>query len=199
MLHQPLEKADLIFVLGSRDIRVAEYAAKLFFDGWAPLVVFSGAFGRLTKQYFPKPEAEMFADAAMNLGVPKDKILVENQSTNTGENVLFTKKLLEEKGITVKKLISVQKPYMERRTKATIEKQWPEVGVIVTSPPIEYEEFPNAMITKDQMINGLTGDLQRLKVYGERGWQTPQEIPDEVWQAYEQLVAVGYSHRLVNE
>jgi len=39
-----LEKADCILVLGSSDIRIAEYGAKLFFDGWAPLIIFSGGF-----------------------------------------------------------------------------------------------------------------------------------------------------------
>lgn len=197
LLHQPLEKADLIFVLGSRDLRVAEYAAELFLARYAPLVVFSGAFGKVSAQFFPKPEAEMFAETATKLGVPADKIIVENQSTNTGENILFTKHLLEEKGINVKKLIALQKPYMERRTYATIKKQWPEVELIVSSPPISYEDYPNEVITKDNLINGLTGDLVRLKIYADKGFQIPQEIPEDVWSAYEALVKLGYNRRLV--
>ena len=43
----------------------------------------------------------------------------------------------------------------------------------------------------------MVGDLQRIRVYAERGFQIPQEIPDEVWAAYEELVHAGYDSRLV--
>ncbi len=91
-MNQKLEKADVILALGSYDLRVAEHAAKLFLDGWAPLLVFSGGFGRLTPQEWRMPEAEKFAEVAMRMGVPHDKILIENKAANTGENILFSKK-----------------------------------------------------------------------------------------------------------
>ena len=37
----------------------------------------------------------------------------------------------------------------------------------------------------------MVGDLQRIRVYAERGFQIPQEIPDDVWLAYEELVRAG--------
>jgi hypothetical protein len=40
------------------------------------------------------------------------------------------------------------------------------------------------------------GDFQRIKVYGDNGFQVPQEIPDAVWSAFEALVARGYGERL---
>ncbi len=98
-MHHELKKADCIFVLGSHDTRVAEWAADLFLQGYAPYIVFSGGLGNFTRGVFKKPEAEIFADIAIQKGVPADKIIIENQSTNTGENVHFTKKLLEEKGL----------------------------------------------------------------------------------------------------
>jgi hypothetical protein len=45
----------------------------------------------------------------------------------------------------------------------------------------------------------MVGDFQRLLVYAERGWQTPQEIPDDVRAAYERLVAAGYTRHLIND
>lgn len=38
LMHQPLQKSDVIFVLGSRDTRVAEYAAQLYLEEWAPII-----------------------------------------------------------------------------------------------------------------------------------------------------------------
>lgn len=202
-MNQNLEKADAILVLGSYDLRVAVYAAKLFLDGWAPLIIFSGKegiiahTGQLTSELWGKPEAEAFADIAIRAGVPRDKILIENQATNTSENIQFTRKLLEEKGLKVQKFILVQKPYMERRSYATFKKRWPEKEVIVTSPPISFDEYPDKFKSKEMVINDIVGDLQRLKIYGEKDYSLPQDIPADVWAAYEKLVAMGYNKKLI--
>jgi uncharacterized SAM-binding protein YcdF (DUF218 family) len=192
-----LKKADAIFVLGSHDVRVGEYAVDLYFQGLAPFIIFSGGLGKLTIDHFNRPEAEIFADIAIKRGVPADKILVENKSGNTGENVLFVKKLLQEKRLDFQSFILVQKPYMERRTFATFKKLWPEKNFIVTSPPISFEDYPNEEISKAEFINIMVGDLQRIKIYPDLGYQISQEIPDDVWRAYEALIAAGYTGHLV--
>src|ERR1041384_5699686 len=96
MKHQ-VANADAILVLCSHDERVAERGAQLFLEGWAPLIIFSGGQGAITKNLWSEPEAERFARIAMNLNVPRESILIEAQSTNTGENIAFTKRLLAEK------------------------------------------------------------------------------------------------------
>ena len=119
LMNHRLEKADAILVLCSHDKRVAERGAELFLDGWAPLLIFSGGLGTITSEMWTEAEADQFANVAINLGVAREKILIENKSTNTGENVLFTKLLLAEKQLNPEKFILVQKPYMERRAYAT--------------------------------------------------------------------------------
>jgi len=114
-----LDKAECIIALGSHDTRVAERAAELLLEGWAPLLVCSGHLGALTRQMWTRPEAEVFADVAVGRGVPRDRILIESRSTNTGENVDFSRQLLAEHGLRPRRAIAVQKPYMERRTLAT--------------------------------------------------------------------------------
>ncbi len=147
-MHHPLQKADAIFALCSLDTRVAQRAAQLYLDGYAPLLIFSGGVGVLTAGRFSEPEAAVFASIARSMGVPESAIVVEPLSTNTGENVRFTHALLRERGIKVTRFILVQKPYMERRTYATFVKQWPgdgeEVAFSVTSPELGWEEYPNA-------------------------------------------------------
>ncbi len=197
LMHQTVRKADGIFVLGSNDARVVDRAVELFNQGYATFIVFSGNVGALTKNLFPKPEAEVFADKAKEMGIPEQAILIENRSTNTGENIRFTRELLKEKGLQVKSLILIQKPYMERRTYATYKNEWPELDGIVTSPQISFENYPTKDISKELMINLLVGDLQRIKLYAERGIQIPQEIPTEVWEAYKELVRQGYNKHLV--
>lgn len=200
-LGHELSRADAILVLCSHDIAVAERGARLFLDGWAPLLIYSGGLGSITKQLWTEPEADRFAAVAVSLGVPRERILIENRSTNTGENVTFTKHLLEERGIDPQKFIVVQKPYMERRAYATFRSQWPEKDLIVTSPQISFDDYlegySHESLSESEVVSIIVGDLQRIKVYGERGWQIPQEIPSGVWQAYLELVAAGYDSRLL--
>lgn len=196
MNHQ-LKKADCILVLGSNDARVAKRGAELFLTGWAPLIIFSGGSGKLTKHLFNKPEAQIFADVAVNMGVPKDKMFIEDKSTNTGENIEFVKKLITDKGLDINTFIVVQKPYMERRTFATFKKRWPEKEFVVTSPEIPYEECASEFVSKENCINIMVGDLQRIKIYPGKGFQIYQKIPSNVWDAFEKLVSLGYTKHLI--
>jgi len=198
-LHHALEAADCILVLGSHDPRVAARGAELFLAGWAPLLVFSGNLGALTSEIWDRPEAEIFADVAAAMGVPRERMLLESRSTNTGENVDFSRTLLDERGIHPTRAIVVQKPYMERRTHATFKQRWPELEVIVTSPQIAFDAYPNDAISREDVIHIMVGDLQRLIVYAEKGWSAPQAIPPQVMEAFDRLVEAGYTRRLIRD
>jgi uncharacterized SAM-binding protein YcdF (DUF218 family) len=197
-VHHSVEPADAILVLGSHDIRVAERGAELFLQDLAPLIVFSGNAGALTRGLWDRPEAEVFAEVARERGVPAERILLELRATNTGENVVFTRRLLEERGLLPRTALAVQKPYMERRALATFAARWPELDVRVTSPQIGYDDYPTVNIARENVIHIMVGDFQRLLVYAERGWQTPQQVPDEVRAAFERLVAAGYTRHLID-
>jgi uncharacterized SAM-binding protein YcdF (DUF218 family) len=196
-VNQQVEKSDCILVLGCHDTRVAERGAELYLQGWAPMMIFSGGLGRGTEGVWTQTEADKFADIAESIGVPREVILIENKSTNTGENILFTQKLLKEKGLDPQSFIIVQKPYMERRSFAVFKIRWPEKKFVVTSPQISFEDYPNDEILLEDVINIMVGDLQRIKIYPEKGFQIFQEIPDDVWQACERLVELGYNKDLI--
>ena len=137
--HQ-LAQSDAILVLCSHDTVVAARGAELFLEGWAPLLIFAGGLGAITRRLWREPEADQFARIAVEMGVPANRILIENRSTNTGANVLFTKQLLAERGLDPQAFIVVQKPYMERRSYATFRKVWPEKQVRVTSPRVSLDD-----------------------------------------------------------
>ena len=148
-----------------------------------------------------EPEADKFAAIAIGMGVPSDRILIERQSTNTGENVLFTKQLLADQGIEAQRFILVQKPYMERRSYATFKRHWPEPDLIVTSPRVSFDDYLNGYanqpVSMDDVIAIMVGDLQRIREYPAKGFQIPQHIPDDVWAAFEELVRAGYDKYLI--
>jgi uncharacterized SAM-binding protein YcdF (DUF218 family) len=203
LMNHEIAKADAILVLCSHDERVAERGAQLFLEGWAPLLIFSGGQGAITKTLWNEPEAERFARLAERLNVPRESILVEPNSTNTGENIKFTKRLLAERGLNPQKFILVQKPYMERRSYATFRKLWPEKELIVTSPQVSFRDYlsdyANGALSTADVVSIIVGDLQRIKLYPARGYQIPQEIPEEVWGAYEGLVRAGYDKYLIHK
>ena len=89
-MHQVPEKADCIVGFGNFNDNIARRAAELYLQGYAPKVLFTGGLGRNTEGLLPEPEAVRFAKVAMEAGVPREDILIEDRSTNTAENILFT-------------------------------------------------------------------------------------------------------------
>ncbi|KAJ7643789.1 DUF218 domain-containing protein [Roridomyces roridus] len=200
----PADPSTAIFVLCSFDTRVAIRAAELYHAGHGHHLIFSGNVSVLTSGRFTLSEAEHFANVAREMGVPEAAIIVEPRATNTGENVRFTSALLAERGLLsgperIRRFLLVQKPYMERRTYATFVKQWPnseEVEFSVTSPVLEWDEYLNEENDRGIVLNAMVGDLVRIREYPARGFQIPQEIPQDVWDAGQRLIAAGYNKHL---
>lgn len=189
-MNQQLKKADCIIGLGSVDTNVANIASELYLKGYADKVFFSGGLGKITNKIWNETEAEKFAKIAIKKGVPKEKIYIEKESTNTGDNFRFTKRMIEELQLDIKSCIVVCKPYDEKRARASFKKIMPEFEVIITSENISCEEYYRKNGT--EWINVLVGDIQRMKLFYEKGWQVKMDIPKDVWDAYEVLVKKGY-------
>jgi len=197
-LNQGLQKCDCVLAMGSHDLRVADYAASLVVEGWAPLIVCSGGLGRLTKGIWRESEAAKFSQIAEKAGISKSQILIEDRSTNTSENILFTKSLLEQNRLEIRSAILVHKPYMERRAFATARLYWPELKITVTSPNISFENYPTNEIPMENLIQIMVGDFQRILVYPEKGFQIPQEVSKEAIGSYEYLIEQGFNQYLVH-
>jgi uncharacterized SAM-binding protein YcdF (DUF218 family) len=193
-----LERREAIVAFGGHDLRVADWAAQLWLDGWAPKLVLSGGLGYHTSKIWHEPEARKFCRIAIERGVDADAILIEDQSRNSGENVARTRELLDMHGITLRRAICVQKPYLERRVLLTLKKQWPSCDFILASPPIQYERYPDPnIIDFDKLINELVGQVDRVEKYPSLGFTEKDEVPDHVLRAKSRLVELGYVRHLV--
>ncbi|MCE9615180.1 MAG: YdcF family protein [Lentisphaerae bacterium] len=193
-----VDPADCILVLGSHDLRVAERGAELFLAGLAPWLVMSGGLGNLTLGVWTEPEADRFARVACELGVPPGRILIENRSTNTGENIAYSRDLLRARGLDPQSFLVVQKPYMERRAFATFKQRWPEKDIRVTSPQIAFADYPTPDISMEDVIHIMVGDLQRIIEYPSKGFQIAQDVPPAIHAAFAELVRRGYTRHLIN-
>ena len=198
-LDQSLKRCDCVIAMGSHDLRVAEFAAELIMKNWAPLLVCSGGLGRLTSEIWQESEAAKFAKIALSSGVHKNQILIEDRSTNTGENILYSRSLLEGREIFIRSAILVHKPYMERRALATVQRYWPDLQAIISSPDLSFEDYPTEEIPLDEIIQIMVGDFQRILIYPEKGFQTRQEVTLESIQAFDLLRKNGFSKYLIDE
>ncbi len=200
-LHQKAEKADVIVGFGSFDDNVARRSVELYLQGYAPKILFTGGLGRCTEGLFTQSEAERFRDVAVSLGVPAENILLERKSTNTRENIEFTRELLEKTHTPHDSILGVHKPYMERRIDAAMGVYWPEQAFRVTSPimtiPEYLREAKRQGMTEQDAVAVIVGDFQRIDLYAKKGYQLPQDIPAEGWEAFHTLVAMGYDQQLV--
>lgn len=164
-----------------------------------PLVVFTGATSRTTRERMPSGEAEHYRERALELGVPTSAILVEPNARNTGESIRFSRALLAERGIDVSSVLLVSKPYEERRAYATARKLWPEVEIVSASAPMTLAEYVDSLGDARLVVDMLVGAQQRLLVYPKQGFMINQEVPAPVTAAYERLRAEGFTCRIVPE
>ena len=199
-LHQEPREADVIVGFGNFNTDIARRAAELYHQGLAPKILFTGGLGRNTEGLLPEPEAVRFARVAMECGVPEADILLEDQSKNTADNILFTKAMLEELSIPHGHILGVHQPFMERRIKAAMGVYWPELNFSVTSPQVTIPEYLRRAreqgVSENASISVIVGDFQRMELYAQKGWQLPQEIPAQCWESFRQLVAMGYDQQL---
>ncbi len=200
-----LEKADVIIGFGCADEAVGRRAAELYLAGYAPWLVFSGGLGKGTKGRLIKSEAEGYAAAAVAMGVPPERILLEKRSANTGENIAFTRRLLKEKGIFPRKVIAAHQPNMGARLRATLRKQWADENVAFLIAPADrsleayLDRLASSGVSEQEMVSNIVGDFQRMDIYARKGYQTPCEMPEAAWNAFHQLVKRGYDRYIIRE
>lgn len=87
---------------------------------------------------------------------------------------------------------------MERRTYATIQAQWPDLNVMVTSPQLNFASYCNETISRDEVISIMVGDLQRIIEYPKCGFMIEQEVPQEVTDAMQILIEAGFDQHLLD-
>jgi len=199
-MHQEPVKADVIVGFGNFNTDIARRAAELYHQGYAPKILFTGGLGRNTEGMLPEPEAVRFARVAVGCGVPEGDIILEAKSRNTKENIDFTRAILEEQGISHAHILGVHQPFMERRIVAAMGVYWPEQSFSVTSPRVTIPEYLRRAgeqgITENASVSVIVGDFQRIELYAKLGYQLPQYIPPEAWEAYHALVAMGFDKQL---
>lgn len=200
LVNNKIEKSDIIFVLGSHDIKVAYRAIELFKQWYADKILFSGWLWRLTsndENFKNTTEADKFWQIAIEKWISFKDIIIENKSKNTWENIKYSYELI--KNMDINKIIIVNKPYMERRTFATFLKQWPWKDILfyITSPQISFEKYTNNEEYLKNIINIMVWDLQRIIEYPKKWFQIYQKIPKDILDSYNELIKLWFIKNLI--
>ena len=176
-------KADAIVVL-SGDVRKRVFprsdievggnrvlkAIRLYKSGAAPIIVMTGGSGDFFDPSFK--ESVLMRDLAIEFGVPKEKIIIETESRNTRENVVYTKQLLDK--INVKRVILVTSAFHLPRSCALFKKVGIDVVPMGTDfyvtdekyDPFSFVPSPGNLSLSSTAIKEYAGIL----VYWLMGW-----------------------------
>jgi hypothetical protein len=172
VLVDPLGPSDAIFCFGSRSASVPTVAASRYAEGLAPTVVVTGG-GPTAHE---RPEADVYADALVDRGVPAGAIVIERLARHTGENVALGLEAL--RGVCdPRRLVAVSWALGMRRAIATFARQRPDLEVLAS--PALPDDRPRWDASPENVADAL-GEWDRLEVYAERGFISPQPRPAEV-------------------
>jgi hypothetical protein len=179
----PTTKVDAVIGFGHFDLNIPRHCIQWLREGRAEHVIFTGGIGAGTAD-LGKPEAEAFADVLL-ADAPElaERMIFENRSTNTAENLKFTAELLRSSWpeIELRSVALVATPCRQRRVWLTWMKHHPEVAAINQPVPASFEQTEALYASKGQdLISQLLGEWQRIRDYPAKGWITLDQIPDAV-------------------
>ena len=186
-ISDPPENADIIFIPGGSYPELPEYAARLYKEGYAPLVLPSGRYSvkhgvflgsRSNAELYPGPyhtEFQFMEDVLIKNGVPSDAILKEDRSQYTQQNAFFSRAVTDRNGLTIKKAIIVCKAFHARRCLTYWQIAYPETDFCVcpVSPDgITKENWFKTEKGVDRVLgeltrcgNQMTEDIKRSLFY----------------------------------
>ena len=151
------QKADLALVFGTRHQEAINKVFELYRAGLVSKILVSGGINRVTKEN----EAKEMSDKLIKVGVKRNDIILENESTNSLENVLFSKQVIDKKvGFNkIKKIIAVVKHYHSRRALMTLKKYFPQNIELI---PVTYGIYG---FTKDNWFISEDGGRRVMSEY----------------------------------
>ena len=164
------EQSDLIVIPGSMSPWHAERAAQLYLLGFAPLILPSGRFSIGSGRTAPlSPDAArkypgswptewaFLKHVLVENGVPEEAILKEDQATFTWENALFSRRVTDGLGLTVRQALLCCKPWHARRALTYYQAAYPQTRFLVCPDTVSH-------IRRETWYRTPEG---RKRVYGE--------------------------------
>jgi hypothetical protein len=189
------EPYDAVIGFGMFDLSLPGFCGDLYASGHARRIIFTGGIGAGTGD-LGGPEADVWRRtlAQSHPSIGDDAVIVENRSTNTGENVAFTAALLERLhptltfGAGLRRVVVVASPTRLRRVWLTLRQQQPQVVVARQRPQTTWQDDAALYAAQGIDYRGhLVGELERIVAYPGRGWIRAEPLPASVQVAHDIL------------
>lgn len=168
-----LEEADIIFIPGSGHPQLAEEAARLYHQGWAPWILPSGRYSITTGQFSGvldkqecyqgsyETEWDFLSQVLQEKGVPGTAILKEDRATYTYENAIYSRQVTDGMGLKIKKAILCSKPYHARRCLLYYQLLYPDTRFMVYPIKDSKIQRDNWFLTEEG-TRLVFGELERM-------------------------------------
>lgn len=159
------EKADIIFIPGGDQGALAVTAAGLYKEGYAPCVLPSGRFSKPVGHcripgYEKRTEWDFLHDILAGEGVPEAAILEEKEATYTYENAIYSRRVTDSLGLSIKKAILCPQACHARRALLYYKVCFPETEFLVC-PTVTREISRDNWFLDDQKIDVVLGELEK--------------------------------------
>ncbi|MFC4809626.1 YdcF family protein [Paenibacillus sp. GCM10023250] len=157
-----VEQSDVILIPGASHPQLAERAACLYHQGYAPFMLPSGG----ANPHVEKTEWAFLRDVGLSLGVPSQAILKEDQAANTFENARFSLEVLYQHGIQPKRVVLVCKNYHARRALLTYRFVFPSETEFYVSPVVDKTGITRENWFRDEgKIACVMNELEKVGKY----------------------------------
>ena len=167
------EKADIIFVPGNGFPDMAEKAASLYREGYAPYILPSGRYSitlgkfagvQSKKEIYGgdyETEWEFLKNVLLKNGVPEEAILREDQATFTYENAIYSRQVTDHAELEIERAILCCKSYHARRCLMYYQLLYPKTEFYVV--PVNADGITRENWRKNEEgIDAVTGELSRI-------------------------------------
>jgi len=173
------EEADIAFDFGGQFLESAYIAADLFRRGMVRFVLVSGGYNKITRAN----ETETHRAVLLAEGVPPERIIIENEATNTYENALLSLQKVKEQlePASIKSVVAITKWYHARRAVMTLKRNWPE-GIRYYTRTYEPEGVSRLeWHLHPAFTQRVLRELDKIQEYTERGDIAEIEIVHGAW------------------
>ncbi len=208
-----IKKVDILLLLGSDLPMIVEIGCDAYHKGLCDYLLFCGGIGHSTQKLkekisaisgmeigqLPDTEAELYSFLAqIKYSIPENKIIIENQSTNTAENIKFAMDILNEREIIGNSFLLLQDPVLQRRSYATAQNYIAGDKILISFAPFIAQIDKEENITPhyqylwqiERFYELILGEVWRLRDdengYGPRGkgFIRHEDIPQNIEEAY---------------
>jgi len=169
------EKADLLIIFGNYTFELCKKAAELYKKSFVKKILVTGKTGNFGSKNWKDTIAETLKRELMSLGVSANDIILQPESTNTFEDVLFSKKIIAENVGDGGTIILVARPIQQLRSYATIKKQLPQFNYI--NQPCNLDSVDD---TYEVNVVRCLQEVKKIETYSRKGDILNIEIPAEI-------------------